>query len=52
MDAMGRDSKLRCRERLEHFFGGYRDEAMQASAIKALRFLADCGEPLLGRPEG
>jgi hypothetical protein len=41
-----------CRERLEQFFGSYRDAALHRSALTAMRFLTACDEPLLGKPEG
>jgi hypothetical protein len=46
------DAELACRERLELFFGSYRDAVMQKRALKALRFLTACDKPLLGKPEG
>jgi hypothetical protein len=46
------DAELACRERLELFFGSYRDAAMQKSALKALHFLTARDQPLLGKPEG
>ena len=52
MALTNQDAELACRERLELFFGSYRDAAMQKSALKALRFLTACDKPLLGKPEG
>ncbi len=52
MALTNQDSELACRERLELFFGSYRDAAMQKRAMKALRFLAACDKPLVGKPEG
>ena len=52
MAATKQFSGMACRESLEHFFGGHPDPAMQARALKALRFLAACNKPLLGKPEG
>ena len=52
MALTNQDSELACRERLELFFGSYRDAAMQKSALKALRFLTACDKPLSGKPGG
>jgi hypothetical protein len=52
MAVANQDCELICRERLELFFGSYRDGEMQKSALKALRFLAASDKPLLGKPEG
>ena len=52
MAVMNQDFELACRERLDHFFGSYRDAAMQKNALKALRFLTTCDKPLSGKPEG
>ncbi len=52
MALTNQDAELACRERLELFFGSYRNAAMQKSALKALRFLTACDTPLLGKPEG
>jgi hypothetical protein len=52
MALTNQDAELACRERLELFFGSYRDGEMQKSALKTLRFLAACDKPLLGKPEG
>lgn len=52
MALRNQNAELVCRERLDHFFGSYRDAAMQKRALKALRFLTACDKPLLGKPEG
>ena len=46
------DCELACRQHLERFFGDHPNPAMQKSALKALRFLAACDKPLLGKPKG
>lgn len=52
MALTNQDAERACRERLDLFFGSYRDAAMQKSALKALRFLTACHTPLVGKPEG
>ena len=37
---------------LDHFFGRHPNAALQKRALKALRLLMACDEPLLGKPSG
>lgn len=49
---MNQECTLTCRESLERFFHDHPDVATQRRALKALRLLAACDEPLRGKPEG
>jgi len=52
MAATNQDCALICQESLERFFGQHPDAATQSRALKILRLLTACEEPLRGNPEG
>jgi hypothetical protein len=52
MDTRDRDCEATYRRCLDSFFTKHPNAALQASSLKALRFLMVSGEPLHGRPAG
>lgn len=52
MNTSNRNIEAECRDILNRFFDSNRDEKMRRRALKVLRFLAACEEPLLGKPCG
>ena len=49
---MNHDSEMACRDCLELFFADHPDATLRKRALKALRLLAACDEPLAGKPAG
>lgn len=52
MNVTNHDGERECRQRLQDFFQGHPDAAMQKRALKTLRLLIACDEPLSGNPHG
>jgi hypothetical protein len=52
MNTSNHNVEPECKDFLNRFFDSYRNDTLQKQALKALRFLAACDEPLSGRPGG
>ena len=52
MNTTNRECERACRGYLDHFFCRHPDVLLQRRALKALRLLTACDEPLRGKPAG